>query len=496
MSNKNLESISWDSLSKILIVVFLFLQLIRNLIMPQFMDIYYHLQTAWGFLQSGGYCGWDFWQYAPVGRVHIYPPLFHLILALFMKLGLSPDLLAKLCEGIIPWVFLIVTWDFVRQNFSERLGFFVVFSFFLSFSFYLSLLNHAPATLAFIFGILSLGRLLRGQLMRSAILLALSFYTHIGVSIYFYLVFFIYGLVEINRRRPIGKVILITVILASPILLKELAAFKYVSILGFQLNEKYLIQIKVLEYILAVFGLYLAFKSREKYGLFLSFLLASFIFIPYPYRFFSAEGYFAVVFLSALTWDYLCQVLKRKYLLVFACILVLLFSPTLIRDSSSVGSRNFRLQTFDSALLGIILARGQEIWYPQEYISAAEIVKKNSQPKDIVYSTMSITGPIISSFAGRACANGLLPEIKPEREVNPFLTAKIIIFTAIDDQTLISSAVTKFHLVKLGENKLFRIYSNPSCRAQVQVRPAAVPFWVITVIAGCLIFTYIFVKNI
>ena len=85
----------WGYFSKIIILAYAVLQLLRLAIFPQFIDMYYHLQTAWGFIQAGGYSNWDFWEYAPFGRPHIYPPLFHILLALFMKLGFGVIFLAK-----------------------------------------------------------------------------------------------------------------------------------------------------------------------------------------------------------------------------------------------------------------------------------------------------------------------------------------------------------------------------------------------------------------
>ncbi len=106
----------WVYFSWVIIAAFGLLQLLRSVVLPQFMDIYYHLQVAWGFLQSGGYSGWDFWEYAPFGRPHIYPPLFHILLALLMKLRFSAILLAKLFESAAPVLFLAVLRYFIKKN--------------------------------------------------------------------------------------------------------------------------------------------------------------------------------------------------------------------------------------------------------------------------------------------------------------------------------------------------------------------------------------------
>src|SRR3989338_2092984 len=109
----NRKNIPWNLYSAVIIAIYAMLQVIRWPILPQFMDIYYHFLTAWGFNQANGYSGWDFWQYAPVGRTHIYPPFFHIILAFIMKAGISMTVLAKLCETVVPVIFIITLWLFV-----------------------------------------------------------------------------------------------------------------------------------------------------------------------------------------------------------------------------------------------------------------------------------------------------------------------------------------------------------------------------------------------
>ena len=120
---------------------------------------------------------------------------------------------------------------------------------------------------------------------------------------------------------------------------------KVISTLGFSLIERYTCQIKIIEYALALFGLMLIFKADAKFRLFLSFFLAGLIFLIYPYRFFSAEGYLPVIFLMAFALDSLHDRMKAKKpplrnLAVLVALLVLLLSPTLsmVRPERGRGS--------------------------------------------------------------------------------------------------------------------------------------------------------------
>ena len=508
MIDKYPKNVSWNFFSGIIITSLLVLQLVRWLILPQFMDIYYHLLTARGFIQAGGYSGWDFWQYAPVGRPHIYPPFFHLALAGFIQAGISPVILAKLCETLIPVILLVVLWKFIKNNYGPQLAFFVVLLFFSSVSFFLSLLNHMPATLALIFGILSLGQLFKKRLLRSALLLALVFYTHIGVSFFFALTFLIYGLLNSEFKKKTIGVLLTAFILALPIIIKELSILRFIHTVGFSLLEKYLSQIKIVESILGLIGLFQAFKRGGEYCLFAAMFLASFIFIIYPYRFLSAEGYLPIVLLCAFCFLNLYQKVNRRYLILVIAVFTLFFSPTFsmykeVRETKI----DYRVRVLDSTFLNLLLARSKIFWFPNEYISAAKIVEANSGPEDIAYCTLDFLGLTISSIAARPSANALLPEIKTAKDFNPFAGSKIIIFTRIDDEGMVESAVRRLNLVKIGENKFFLVYKNPGCQAKAGVIKATVPFWVIIGI-GLLIllvfwqaarletFIYKFIKNI
>jgi len=489
--------LTWNFLSTIVIFSFILLQAVRWVLLPQFMDIYYHLLTAQGFIQAGGYSGWDFWQYAPVGRVHIYPPFFHLILSGFIKLGIDQVVLAKLCEVLIPCLLLFVTWNFVRKFYSQRLAFFVVLAFFTSNSFYLSLVNHLPATLALIFGILSLGQLFKSKLLRSAILLVLSFYTHIGISFFLFLVFIIYGLANKDNRRGVFKSLGLALILSSPVLIKDIVSLKYISTFGFNLIEVGNCQIKILELILSILGVILAFKRRNKYSLFLSLFFANLIFLIYPYRFFSGEGYFTTLIFFAIFLDFLYSYLNKKLLFALICVFVLLISPTLIMSKTGEKAKSsVSIKFFDSAFFNMLFVKVETLWYPNEYLWAVKLVKENSTNRDAVFSTIDLTGVTISSLSGRLSANALLPEVMPSKAFNPLLTSKIIIFTIMDDPLVVKSIEQALRLVKIGENRFFIVYNNPNCQARSDIPKAGIGFKPIIVSALILGLLYIFIKNI
>ena len=480
MAYKNTRDIPWDHLAKVFIFIFLLLQCIRWSILLQSMDIYYHLLTAWGFIQAGGYSGWDFWQYAPLGRAHIYPPFFHLVLAGLIKLGVNQIILAKVCEVLAPSIFLAVLWKFIKTHYGKRLAFFVILVFFSSFSFYLSLINHLPATLAFIFGILSWDQFFKGKLLRSAILLALCFYTHIGLSWFFTLVFLLYS--SINKEEKRGGLFILgtTLILALPMIIKELHGLKFISALGLDMRERYLSQVKVIDFLFGLAGLTIALKRRGRCDLFLAFFIAGLIFLLYPYRFFSAEGYFSVILLAALFLERLYQGINKRYVIFTIALFTLILSPTWAFYQDTVNKKiSYKLRILDAGFINLLFARGQVGWFPKQYLSTAELVKANSKEEDIIFSSLNSIGLTIASLSGRATANALLPEIRLSDDYNPLRAAKIIIFTQIDDPAVTGKIISALRLMEAGRNDFFMVYKNPSCQAQVRVNRASLPFWLI-----------------
>ncbi|MCX5697326.1 MAG: hypothetical protein NTU54_05105 [Candidatus Omnitrophica bacterium] len=499
MSKSGYKSFSWDFFTLLFVAVYSTLSFARWPLQPQFIDIYYHLHTAWGFLQAGGYSSWDFWQYAPFGRVHIYPPFLHIVLAFFIKLGVDIVFLAKISEALTPSLFLFTVWYFVRRHFGRRLGFFSVFAFGSSFSFFLSLFNNIPATFAIILGILAADCLLRGRLLRCALLLALSYYTHIGAPWVFALAIIIFGLLEKGKAKVSFAVVLCAIIIALPVLLRELLALKSIQLTD--MPDRYFCEFKVLDYILALLGVIIAVKKKGKYYLFVSLFLASFIFLLYPYRFFSAQGFLPIIFFSAILLDSLYEKLattavKMSAFFIFFGFFILLFSPTLLTERAQ-GHESAKLYLFDSVLHDMLLPlenrriASTSLWNPDEYIRTSALIKKYSRPNDIIYANYHILSACLATLSGRANASALFPEIDPVKHFSPFRVARIIVLTKDNSPAAINYVVAKYKLRFLGENRLLIIFSNPLAKAEFIVPKPCVPFWVIGMIL--LIFAAVFI---
>lgn len=494
------EEIDWNAYSNVVIVAFALLQALRWVILPQFLDMYYHLLTAWGFVKAGGYPAWDFWSCAPLGRPHIYPPLFHILIASLFKLGVDKIFLAKFFESVTPVIFLLVLSFFIKRNFGSRLSFFVLLSAGASFSFYLSLMNNIPATLALILGFCAFDQIFKDKLLRAAILLSLCFYTHIGVSWFLLLAVILYAVVNPGRRRLCIRAACTAVLLAAPLLLQQLFNAQFISLEG--IEQKMGLEFKPIEYLIAVVGLWLLRRKPLSYALFLCLTFAGFIFLKYQYRFFCAQGYLPVVFLTAVAFDSFygkCETKSKGVGLACLGVVVFIsvFSPTLLTEGRGVQvDSKIRVYFFDSAIVNMVLPRkhphlgSESIWHPTEYVSAAKLVVKHSGENDIVYSNLNILGYMIASLAGRPTANLLFTEVQPNEKFDPFLVSKIIVIPRDAPSLVLNRLIPSRHLQEIGRTKLFTVYLNPDCSYKAEFKRASLPFgllWLILGLAGALL---------
>ena len=93
---------------------------------PVFIDTYYHMAVIEGFSQAGGITTRAFWEMAPGGRVHIYPPSLHVIGYFFHLLGVSTGTYMTLVSATFYLGCLLTTWIWLRSILGDRSALFGV----------------------------------------------------------------------------------------------------------------------------------------------------------------------------------------------------------------------------------------------------------------------------------------------------------------------------------------------------------------------------------
>jgi hypothetical protein len=250
----------------------------------------------------------------------------------------------------------------------------------------------------------------------------------------------------------------------------------------------------------------LSFK-QQRYRLFLSLLFGSSVFFAHTYRFFSAEGFLPIIFLSALSLNRLNGWAKDKtnvlkFFPILITLFVLLISPTILMYKAEGSNKiNFKFYGFDSTLLGMIFPdrnkriASQTLWYPNEYLKTVALITRNTQEDDIIYSKFDLVSVCIASLSGRATSTGLFTEMHPAVKFDPMQVSKLFIATREDSQESINNAIKKYNLAKIGENKFFVIYKNNLCYTKANFTKSNLPFWVIFLI-GIVLLSLFLIKKI
>jgi hypothetical protein len=87
---------------------------------PVFVDTYYHMAVIHGYEQAGGLPTWAFWELAPGGRVHIYPPAIHVIGYLSTLVGATPEGFITFLSWFLYPALLFTTWLWMHKVFGPR----------------------------------------------------------------------------------------------------------------------------------------------------------------------------------------------------------------------------------------------------------------------------------------------------------------------------------------------------------------------------------------
>jgi len=285
-----------------LIAIFTILLIIKWKSFPIFLDLYYHATCMMGFEKAGGISLYDFWEYAPVGRPHLYPPLLHILMLGFYKIGLSSLSIMRLISISIYPLVLITIWWVLERLYSRSVAFFTVAIATIPYTFFLSTVNAVPASLALMIIILLFYAVEKGKILSSILLLGLSFYAHGALPWVAIPVTVLYGLVSKKNLKFIFIIVLGGMILGSPWLIHMLQNKEYFLLAP--TKENLYFEGNLLVYIFAGVGGLIALKRKGRYY-FPIILLAAMapIAITYKYRFLCGQGLLPVIFLAGIALD-------------------------------------------------------------------------------------------------------------------------------------------------------------------------------------------------
>lgn len=267
-----------------LISFFIALLLVFKFSYPISWDVFYHIHMS-DLYMSNGLVFWDYLTVAPQGRLIMYPPLFHLLIASVASVtGLS---IVDVCRFIQPvFAFLLIgTITYMAYRlFSVKCGFITGLFAMICFATFNRSVICTPATLAMTFMIISCVTFYMGfhdnrlkQVIISAVCLGLIANLHMATFIMTCGVIGLYAFIQIIRRKINIKYLVVFILLSAIISLPwwiyvELKYELFFNSLGgnpLRVDEFLVKYFGIIPSIFMIIGVYFLVKQKSERSLFL-----------------------------------------------------------------------------------------------------------------------------------------------------------------------------------------------------------------------------------
>ncbi|MFH0877979.1 MAG: hypothetical protein V1863_07140 [Candidatus Omnitrophota bacterium] len=488
----------WDFYSFVFFGFILVLQAANWFRMPIFVDCYYHLAAAQGFQEAGGWVGHAFWEYAPVGRPHLYPPFFQLLELIFLKMGVAPIFVARFFDFLIFPLFLFVAWFVTKKLFSDELAFLSLFLLNALYPLYLVLLSNTAFSLGLIFLLLSFLCLEQKKLVSSALYLGLVFYTHSLMSLFALLAIVFYGALNARIRKDAFKISFWALVSALPMLIHQMRYLEYVLFL--KKLEFYFVQLNFLLYALALLGAFACFKKKGRYLFFVALTVSLMpLLVTHRDRFVSGQGLLPLGLLAAVYLLGLLEKLSKKgrgwtYLFWGAGVAVFYVATPLVVMSPLNKGPEVILDSSFANHVGMVeksySSKAGTIYYKKFAEEMTELVRDVSGPEDVFFCQPPYAGGLAFLTTPRATSNAMLSEVRPFEPFDEIAAARYILWfkdPTFEYPELLGQLVNRYGLKKITETEIAYLYLNEKVHGRKHVVPASVPFWACLVLMGAVL---------
>lgn len=459
---------------------------------PYFLDNYYHLATIGGFKEAGGLTLHDFWERAPEGRPHLYPPLFHvawLPLALF---NVPPLVMAKLwCWMALP-LLLWIAWRVLSALTDTRFASLAVLCLATPYSFFLSTVNYLPATFVLMTTLGILWALFTKRWLGGGILFGMSLLLHGGLPWLVLLSLLIFAWMEPGFRKTTTRIIAIGFLMASPWLIHLARHMNWLQIQP--RGEERFLESSILFLGLGLAGFFIAWKQKGAPKRFFAALALGFLpmGLAYRFRFFATQGLFPWLLLSAVALDKLSDKIRWKWLFPAGLGALLFLAPSL-----HVSPNGVRLVWADTTLC-VLAGRSEPVEratahtvFQRKFMhELADRITAATGPEELTFSNLAYVGGIMNVLTHRATTSEMLREFAPRPMEEQIAAASIIVWVkdlSGKKSAELEGVVHRYELQSIGETEIAYLYRNPKASGRRRVSPAVVPWWGTTLlVAGML----------
>jgi hypothetical protein len=453
----------WDYLSLAAISLCLLVFIVQWRQLPFFLDMYYHLGVAKGFEAAGGISLINFWEYGPNGIPHLYPPLLHFIMMLFIKTGISGIELLKYISILMPALLLLTLWYIIKNIINKITAFFVVFLSLCASVFLISISFTPAATLASIFLLLGLYFMHKNYTIPAALLFGLIAYTHTSISLVAFMFLLLSRTFKIIDNKQFLKILFLSLGIAFPWIAHMIHT---VPEIAFKASANMPIRIYPVITLFFIAGLFIAIRQFEKYKVpFVLMLSLASMTVLYPFRFFCSQGMIGLLVFSGIGLEYIhsqvtCRMAKntklKQYISFFTIIIlsyIILFSP-----SMEYHDKNIRFKIYDSFAASAFEGTSPEskdilsmgFFDAKVFNELADIVEKHTKKNEFIWSNNRYIAGIIGIMTGRPTLTNMLLEIQPKIKKININNAKLLILVNYQNETpkKISEIIeNNFHII-------------------------------------------------
>ncbi len=167
----------------LLFILFIFLGFAVNAerFTPTGPDCWYHMAAARKIIELGTIPVWDTWEFQPVGRPHLYPPLLHILIAVCS--GGDPENIvggARILQIVLYPAALLASWYFARLLFSSKVAFIALVILSMDTTFLLIFIGLMPSSLVNLFFPLILIGFLSKRMTLAVPFMVLCLYSHLS----------------------------------------------------------------------------------------------------------------------------------------------------------------------------------------------------------------------------------------------------------------------------------------------------------------------------
>ncbi|MBI4228076.1 MAG: hypothetical protein HY600_07400 [Candidatus Omnitrophica bacterium] len=392
---------------------------------PRFLDSYYHLAVIQGFQQAGGVTLHAFWESAPAGRAHLYPPLFHLLWWPVAAVVRDPITVARLWSVAGgPLLLLMIVWA-VRRVAGTRAAALTVLAALLSSHLLFSTLIHPTATLALLEIVGVWMALERRQALVAGILAGLIGWTHPGLPWIVLPALLLLGAMD-RARRHAWAAAGIGLLVMAPWWLH--IARHAAALRAIHQPEGRSLEFAPVLLGLGLWGATIAWRRAPAYRFWLALVAAALPWAAlYPYRLFSGQGLLPIILLAGLALDEGVRPLLVKRgltpfgskvpgqrvsrLSLFGASLILLVAGPVVMNHPRWHVR-WGETGVTAALGGIPLDRGhlESLYDARQFAPLVAALRREARPNDLLFCYYPHMGGLFSVLTGLSTTTSMFAE--------------------------------------------------------------------------------------